>query len=176
MQRSHERTDTPKPDIGLGWLIENPFDADIRQHSGSSPGYRSFLGIDLKRRRGVVVLSNTRNDIGDIGMHLLESRLPLFKDRKSVKVNRKILEAYVGDYQLTRNRVLTFSRRGDRLFGRQSDWPTGQDAVELFGETETEFFLKVQDVQFTFLKHSAGRVTHVIIHQAGLDQTAPKIK
>jgi D-alanyl-D-alanine-carboxypeptidase/D-alanyl-D-alanine-endopeptidase len=172
MQRSHERTDTPKGDIGLGWNIANPFDADIRQHGGSSLGYRSFLGMDLKRRRGVVVLSNTRHDIEDIGMHLLESRLPLFKDRKSIKVKRKILDAYVGDYQLTRNREVTLRRRGDRLFGQVTD----QEEVELFGETETEFFLKVANVQFAFVKNSAGRVTHVIIHQDGLDQTVPKIK
>jgi D-alanyl-D-alanine-carboxypeptidase/D-alanyl-D-alanine-endopeptidase len=175
MQRSHERTDTPRREMGLGWFIVDAFDADIRAHGGSTAGYVTFLGFDLKKRRGVVVLSNSGNEIEDIGLHLLESRLPLFKNRKAVKVNRKILDAYVGAYQIPRNRVLTFNRRGDRLFGRQSDWPTSQDALELFGETETEFFLKVQEVQFTFVKDSAGRVTHVIIRQDGLDQTAPKI-
>ena len=172
MHRSHEPNDTAKREMGLGWGIARPFDADIRQHSGGTGGYASYLGVDLKRRRGVVVLSNTTNSVSDIGHHLLESRLPLFKDRKAIKLNGKLLDAYVGDYQLQPNVVLTLTRRGDRLFGRR----TGGDQVEIFAESETEFFLKVADAQFTFVKDSAGRITQVIIHQGGLDQRGLKIK
>jgi CubicO group peptidase (beta-lactamase class C family) len=40
-------------------------------------GYHSFVGFDKKQRRGVVILSNSTNDIDDIGRRLLVGRYPL---------------------------------------------------------------------------------------------------
>ena len=87
-------------------------------------------------------------------------------------MNGKTLDSYVGAYQMQPDVVMTVSRRGDRLFGQRGS----QDKVELFAETETEFFVKVTNAQVTFVKDSAGRVTQVVIHQGGLDERGPKIK
>ena len=146
-------------------------------HSGGTGGYATYLGIDLKRRRGVVVLSNTANDISDIGVHLLESRVPLVKEHQAIKLNRQLLDAYIGDYQMQPDVVLTISRRGDRLFGHRGSQSGGQEKLEIFAETETEFFLKAVNAQLTFTKDSAGRVTQVVIHHpSGQDETGSKIK
>ena len=73
--------------------------------------------------------------------------------------------------------VLTITRRGDRLFSRRGGPDGGAEKVEIFAETETEFFLKAVNAQMTFTKDSAGRVTQVVIHHAsGQDETGPKIK
>jgi hypothetical protein len=37
--------------------------------------------------------------------------------------------------------------------------------VEMFAESETKFFLKTEDVQFTFVKDTNGVVTGLIVHQ-----------
>lgn len=177
MQRSQQPNETAKMQMGLGWGINRPFDADIRNHSGGTGGYVSYLGIDLKARRGVVVLSNTGNDIADIGLHLLESRVPLFKERKAIKLNGKSLDSYVGAYQMQPDVVLTISRRGDRLFSHRGRPGDGAEKFEVFAETETEFFLKAVNAHMTFTKDSAGRVTQVVIHHAsGQDETGPKIQ
>ncbi len=52
--------------IGLGWLLEGVEDNRPERiwHNGGTGGYRSFLGIDLKESKAVVVLSNTFTDQG----------------------------------------------------------------------------------------------------------------
>lgn len=45
----------------------------------------------------------------------------------------------------------------------------GQPKIEVFPGSETKFFLKVVDVQVTFVKDEAGKVTGLIIHQGGKD-------
>ena len=177
MQRSHQPNETAKMGMGLGWGINRPFDADIRSHSGGTGGYITYLGIDLKRRRGVVVLSNTLNDITDIGLHLLESRVPLVKEHKAIKLNGTALDAYVGAYQMQPDVLLTISRRGGRLFSHRGSPGVGPEKLEIFAETDTEFFLKAVNAQMTFTKDSGGRVTQVVIHHAnGQDETGAKIK
>jgi CubicO group peptidase (beta-lactamase class C family) len=174
MQRSHQPNETAKMQMGLGWGIHKPCGAsDMRYHNGGTGGYASYLGVDLQRHRGVVVLSNTTNDIDAIGHRLLESRLPLPEDPTAIKLNGKALYGYVGEYRLQPNAVLTLTRRGDRLVGQR----TGGDKMEIFAETETEFFLKAAELRFSFVKDSAGRVTQVILHHpCGVDERGLKVK
>ena len=146
-------------------------------HNGGTGGYHSFIGFDPKARRGVVVLSNSANDIDDIGRHLLVSQYPLAKfeapkDRKAIKLEAKLLDTYVGEYQLAPGFAIAISREGDQLFGQA----TGQGKFELFAETETDFFLKAVDAQLTFGKDDRGQVTNLVLHQNGVNQTANKIK
>ncbi|MCI0389373.1 MAG: serine hydrolase, partial [Acidobacteria bacterium] len=75
--------------------------------------------------------------------------------RKEVKLDPKIFAGYVGQYETEQNRLLTISREGERLFGQPQDEPK----AELFAQSETIFFLKVRDVQLTFVKDGKGQVT-----------------
>ncbi len=180
MQKTHQtQHDTGIPDleIGLGWHILKKFNTEIVWHNGGTGGYHSFIGFDQKKRKGVVVLSNSANDIDDIGRHILESQYPLAKietpkERKEIKLDPKVFDAYVGEYQLAPGFVFTISREGDRYFSAVS----GQGRFEIFAETETVFFLKVVDAQITFAKDDKGQVTHLVLHQNGVDQRAKKTK
>lgn len=180
MQKTHQSqhdTDIPDLEIGLGWHILKKFDTEIVWHNGGTGGYHSFIGFDKKKRKGVVVLSNSTNDIDDIGRHVLESQYTLAKVeppkvRKAIKLDPKIFDAYVGEYQLAPNFILTFSREGDKFFTQA----TGQGKIEIFAETETDFFLEVVDAQVTFVKDDKGQVTQVTLRQNGANQPAKKIK
>jgi len=180
MQKTHQtQHDTGIPDleIGLGWHILKKFNTEIVWHNGGTGGYHSFIGFDQKKRKGVVVLSNSANDIDDIGRHILESQYPLAKietpkERKEIKLDPKVFDAYVGEYQLAPGFVFTISREGERYFSAVS----GQGRFEIFAETETVFFLKVADAQITFAKDDKGQVTHLVLHQNGVDQRAKKTK
>ncbi len=175
--KSQHDTGVPDLEIGLGWHILKRFDTEVVWHNGGTGGYHSFIGFDQKRRRGVVVLSNSTNDIDDIGRHLLEPRFPLAKfeapkERKAIKLEAKIFDAYVGQYQLAPTFVITISREGDRFFAEA----IGQGKFELFAESQTDFFLTVVDAQITFVKDDKGQVTHLVLHQNKVDQPAKKIK
>jgi D-alanyl-D-alanine-carboxypeptidase/D-alanyl-D-alanine-endopeptidase len=180
MQMTHQsRHDTGVPDleIGLNWHILKKFGSVIVWHNGGTGGYHSFIGFDQKQRKGVVVLSNSTNDIDDIGRHLLVPQYPLTKseapkERKAIKLDARILDAYVGEYQVVPGFGLTVSREGDQLFAQA----TGQGKFELFAETERDFFLRVVDAQITFVKDDKGQVTHLVLHQNKIDQRAQKIK
>ncbi len=41
---------------------------------------------------------------------------------------------------------------------------------------EPKFFYDVVDAQITFVKGADGKVTELVLHQFGMDQTAPKTK
>ncbi len=62
--------------IGLGWLLEGVEDGKPEKiwHNGGTGGYRSFLGIDVKKSMAVVILSNTYTDSGvdQPGQEILE--------------------------------------------------------------------------------------------------------
>lgn len=164
-------------EIGLGWLITKPSEDEIVWHNGGTGGYRSFIGYDAKTRVGVVVLSNTftASGVDDIGMHLLDSHVPLLpapKEHKEIAIDPKIFDGYVGQYQLAPNFILTVTREGDQLFTQA----TGQSKVQVFPESQRDFFLKVVDAQITFETDASGRATSLTLHQNGANMPAKRIE
>ncbi|MGH9719703.1 MAG: serine hydrolase [Bryobacteraceae bacterium] len=169
MRSIRRETGTPGMSIAMGWHVLTKFGTAMVWHNGGTAGYRSFLGIVPENKQGVVVLCNTFLDNDAVGFHLLESKMPVSKltasrERKEIAVDPKILETYVGEYEFVPAFVLTVTRDGARLFGQA----TGQPKLELFAESETEFFVKVVDAQISFLKDG------LILHQMGRDQKARK--
>ena len=59
--------------VAMGWTILNEANQQILWKDGGTLGYRSFLGIDKKKKYAVIILSNTDNSISDIGLHILDS-------------------------------------------------------------------------------------------------------
>ncbi|MFY9571841.1 MAG: serine hydrolase [Blastocatellia bacterium] len=180
MQKTHQpqhETGAAGLEVGLGWHILKRYEAEIVWHNGGTGGYHSYVGFDKQKRKGVVVLSNSTNDIDDIGRHLLESQYPLAKieapkERKALKLDQKVFDAYVGEYQLAPAFTIKIGREDDRFFGQA----TGQQQFEIFAETETEFFFRDVDAQITFVKDDKGQVTHLVLHQNKVDQQAKKIR
>jgi len=62
----------PGNNIALGWHIWDEFGTIIFGHSGSSIGYKSFIGFSKKSKSGVIVLSNKTDAVMDIGLHILD--------------------------------------------------------------------------------------------------------
>jgi CubicO group peptidase (beta-lactamase class C family) len=183
MQKTHAvrfPNAAPGLDLALAWHVIHAFGNDLTWHNGSTGGYHSFIGFDQKARRGVVVLSNSAASIDDLGLHLLDDRIPLAKpkpakpktDRKVAAIDHAIYDTYVGKYELVPGVQLTFRRDGERLFTQL----TGQPEFEIFPESKTDFFLTVVDAQLTFIVNDKGEATAVTLHQNGRDQTASRIK
>ncbi len=165
----------PNMSICLGWHKLASFGEEVVWHNGQTGGYHSFVGFDKKRGVGVVVLANAALDIDDIGRHLLDSRYPLQKispkkERKSIQVDSKVLDNYVGEYELIPTFVISITKEENRLMLQA----TGQPKFEIFAESEEKFFLKVVDAQITFVRGAEGLVTELILHQGGANQHAKK--
>lgn len=89
-----------------------------------------------------------------------------------ITVDGKILETYVGEYEVTPGFTFSVTKEHDRLFLQA----TGQEKFELFADTENKFFLKVNDAQVEFVPDDSGQVTKAILNQGGRQADAKKIK
>lgn len=83
-----------------------------------------------------------------------------------------MLKAYEGKYQLAPGAVFRVALRGGHLFAQL----TGQPALRIYPESETEFFYKDVDAQISFKKGDDGKATELILHQAGRNLTAKRVE
>lgn len=170
-------TGTQGLDIALGWhSLTTPGGQEIFWHNGGTGGFRSFIGFDRKKKAGIVVLSNvfTPAGIDDIGRHLLDSSSPLLeapKTRKEITLEEKVLDRYVGRYELAAF-AITVTREGAHLYGQA----TGQPRFEMFAESEREFFLKVVEAQISFQVDDQSKVSGMILHQNGGHAPGKKVE
>jgi serine-type D-Ala-D-Ala carboxypeptidase/endopeptidase len=169
--------------FGLGWFIFSSDGREIALHDGGTGGFCSFAGYDPKERIGVVVLSNafTLSGVVDIGLHLLNPKLPLANpepptQHTGIPIDPKLLDNYTGRYQLAPNRILEITRDGDRLFAQAFAEAIGGPRFEVFAESEKKFFVKVTGSQITFETGPEGRATSLIMHRAGREpMPAPRL-
>jgi len=121
-----------------------------------------------------VVLCNSANDIDDIGWHLLNPRFKLNSPaaRQVATINYQVYDRHAGRYEFPFGGAFVITRDGDHLFAKLAD----QATVEVYPESETEFFFTMVEAQLTFVQDPAGVVTHLVLHQNGIDQTARKVR
>ncbi len=94
------------------------------------------------------------------------------QERRAVKLDPKLYDRLVGEYELAPGAVFTIRKAGDRLTARL----TGQSFLEIFPESETEFFYQAVDAQITFVKDAQGEVNELVLHQNGRDLRAKRIR
>jgi hypothetical protein len=94
------------------------------------------------------------------------------KERIAIQVDPAVLEKYVGAYRLAPNFILAVTLENGQLITQA----TGQPKVEIYPETESDFFLKIVDAQITFVTDESGTTTHLILHQNGRDIPGEKIE
>jgi CubicO group peptidase (beta-lactamase class C family) len=178
MEETHTpRIDTDIPDsrIGLGWITTSPDEGpSYTWHNGGTGGYRTFAGFCTATRTGVVVLTNSGSKSSDdIGMHLLNDSEPIQNavPRTEVDVPETVLQTYAGKYRISNEFTLRVDLRGENLFAQM----TRQPALEIFAESETDFFYKAVDAQITFERDGEGKVTGLVIHQGGANTRAERL-
>ncbi|HEX3797952.1 MAG TPA: serine hydrolase [Verrucomicrobiae bacterium] len=93
------------------------------------------------------------------------------KKHVAIAMEPKAFDAFVGEYSFRPGLTLTAKRDGEHFYVML----TGQSFLEIFPESETNFFLKVVDAQLTFVKGEDGKVSAVILHQNGADQRATRM-
>lgn len=178
MQRSQKNTrgEGATPMVGLGWHITNSDGIEIVWHNGGTGGYRTYAGFIEGGNRGAVVMTNSVVSIDDIGMHLLNPKVPLTDPdppkEAEVTVSTKLLETYVGSYELMQGFVLTVTLEGNQLQVQA----TAQPKFPVFAKAENVFFYKVVQAQLTFNKDATGKIESVTLLQNGQQLTGKRMK
>lgn len=93
-------------------------------------------------------------------------------ERKAITTDPKVIERYVGKYQLAPGFILTITREEGRLFAQA----TGQGRNEIFAETDRKFFLRVVDAQITFTPGPDGRAEKLTLHQGGVNAVGARVE
>jgi len=88
-------------------------------------------------------------------------------------VDLTTLDQFVGFYQLAPRRIFTVDRDEDGLISRL----TGQMFFSMLAENPTKFFYRNSYIkaQLSFVKDDSGAVTSLVLHQNGIEQSAPRI-
>jgi hypothetical protein len=97
---------------------------------------------------------------------------PLPEKPGVIKTDATLLSAYVGEYELAPNFIMTVTLEGDKMMVQA----TGQSAIQVYAETATKFFPKEIDAKIEFFKDAAGKVTHLVLYQGGRETKGNKIK
>lgn len=91
---------------------------------------------------------------------------------KEVTVDDKILEDYVGKYELAPGFNLTVRKDGKQMMTQA----TGQSEFPIFPKSDNVFYLKVVEAQLTFNRNSDGVVDSVTLLQGGQEITGKKLE
>jgi serine-type D-Ala-D-Ala carboxypeptidase/endopeptidase len=160
-------------EISLGWLVQTDGERIIHWKRGMTRGFSAFIGFNKKRRRGVVVLSNTSIPVDDIGFHILKPGYPLNTPPKPPRafISPVTLEAYAGLYEFEPGLSVSIVKDGSRLYGR----PPGLDRNELIPRSDQEFYILEEDAQVTFVANETGEITHLLFLKDGETHRANRV-
>ena len=159
---------------GFGWAFADVRAHRIIEHGGAWQGFTSHIARYVDDKLTIIVMTNRAGANPGLIAHGIAGLYnpdltPV--EHIEARVDPKVFDNYVGEYELVPGFTIIVTRDADKLWLQ----PTGQPRVQIFPESERTFFLKVADAQVTFVKDAAGKVTHLILHQAG-DQEAKRIK
>lgn len=155
---------------GFGWFINDVRGHRLIEHGGGWQGFTAHIARYTNDKLTVIVLTNAfPADAAGIAHGIAEFYIPDLR-RTAITLDAKTLAAYVGDYELAPNLILTVKNEAGKLFLQM-----GKRSEELFAESETGFFLKAIDAQITFVKNEKGQIVRLVLHQNGVDMEAKKL-
>jgi CubicO group peptidase (beta-lactamase class C family) len=92
-------------------------------------------------------------------------------DPKEATVNDKILDAYVGKYQLRPSLVVSITKEEGRLYTQATNEPRH----ELYAESAAKFFMKAVDDRILFIKNAQGIPDKLILFKNGQEMPGKRI-
>ena len=111
---------------GFGWGIGEANKHKLIEHGGAWQGFTTHISRYVDDKLTVIVLTNLANGNPGVIAHkvagfYVPELMPV--ERKAIKIDPAIFDAYVGEYQLTPTLVLTVSREGDKLMAQATGQP-----------------------------------------------------
>ncbi len=162
---------------GLGWLIDTMQQKRVISHNGGIHGFLSSNVMVPADSINIILLSNSNGSKLDmlkknIAAILYNQPYDLPGAKAEVKIEKELLQQYVGEYELAPTFKITISLVNDGLMLQA----TGQPQFPLYAKAEDHFFLKVVDAQVEFFKDDNGAIEKMILHQNGQHIPGKKIK
>ncbi|MBR0896263.1 serine hydrolase [Bradyrhizobium tropiciagri] len=153
------------------------------EHAGGDAAYRTNILRFPDQHFSVVVLANA----GDLNPTALSFRIadiylkellkpapdkPTLEDKPEVAVDPKILDAYVGDYELRPGFIISITKDNDHLVTRA----TGQPSFPMYAVSNTAFRLRVVPAEVVFDEVAqGGTAQNAVLHQNGANHPLKRI-
>lgn len=173
--------------FAVGFQLQKQGEGWYFQHGGANWGFRGNVMAHTVKGYGFAIMTNAdqggalANEIGrriQVAYQWDSMSDPVPRgyrppvQRTEVEVPTALLAEYVGTYPLMEGLTLEFRLDGDRLMVEA----TGQGTVPVFAESETDFFLKVAEVTFSFTRDADGIVDGLVFRQGGQTITSKKVR
>ncbi|NOT63449.1 MAG: serine hydrolase, partial [Acidobacteria bacterium] len=127
-----------KDNYAYGLAVAEKFKRQVIAHGGGIEGFTCQLARYPAEKLTIVVLRNVDSVqpppgkvAEDLAAIALGEKYELPSARKEIKVEAKVLAAYVGEYQLAPNFIITITQEGEQLYAQA----TGQPRFELYAES-----------------------------------------
>jgi len=146
--------------IGLGWHIRKH---KYVWHNGGTGGFRSFVGFDPVKKRGIVILTNSTTGADDLGFHWLDESSPLKEIKKPISLDPAALKEYEGVYEINPTFKIIISAKGKDIFLQA----TSQPQVSIYAEEPDHFFLKVVEAKVHFKRDANNKIEKLVLYQNG---------
>lgn len=162
-------------DYGYGFFkSRNAFDTTIVQlgHGGDVDGFGSHFEFYPEYNLGLVMLTGSGSSWFNDAKTTVESILLGLDVPVEIDLDKSVLKRYTGKYDFGKDRIMTITRRGNRLF----TYFRGQDPVNLYAAAENKFFYLSQNSQIEFELDKKGKVSKTIYIQNGEEFYPDKIK
>lgn len=163
---------------GLGFVLLGKGGSARFVHGGTNDGYISAVDAYIGTGQGAVVMTNSDTS-RQLLLEIMRSIAKEYgwldflpKEKVIASIDSKIYDNYVGQYQVEPGLILTITNENGKLISQA----TGEPKLELFAESETDFFQKVANAQIKFVKDSQGKVTGLVLREGGREKPAQKIK
>jgi len=157
----------PSKSYAYGLWTSQKFGRTEIAHGGNATGFITYLARYPSDRVTVIVLSN--NERGSslkisnvLSAIVFGAPYEIPKERKAVAVASSVLDKYVGEYQF-QYPPTTFIITNEN--GKLTAQRNTEAKTEMFAESETKFFLKTEDIQFTFVKDANEAVIGLTVDQ-----------
>jgi hypothetical protein len=156
---------------GLGVEVGGSDAKPYFTHGGVNEGFQSLFVAYERYGDGAVIMTNAIGGL-EIANEVMRSIAaeydwPDFQPavRTLAKIDRSVLEQYVGTYIASPTFSVAYTLEGDQLFAQA----TGQKRLAIFPESEAKFFMKVVDAEIEFHTDDKGKVDYLVLHQGGHD-------
>ena len=164
--QEEQLAERPNENAGLGWLIDTK---GRHIHNGGTAGSRSFIGIDTKNRRGVIVLASTGTSLVDRLAGTMFDVLEGTAKPPGPGPTPAQRASYAGSYDFTGTK-LTVVHQGKRLY---IEGP-GEPRHRMVPVTDVAFWIEA--LQAVAFFHKEGDAIKQIVFQVGDKQLiAPRL-
>ena len=176
---SLEEMITPfKDDYAFGLGVRMVGGHKLIDHGGGIEGFNTLLAYYPEDKLTLVVLANVNGRAPEeIATKLAAvchgETVTLTSERKQIAVDSKLLESYVGKYQIANGPAIVITLDKSQLFEKLGM----QQAFPIFPESQTRFFLKVVDAEIEFSKDAgAEKASQLTLHQSGREIVAKRVE